>query len=314
MHPTIQSIICRNTNRKGKAAYQMIKDQTGSTSQCQQKNVWKDLDEEELSAFFGILLIMGSHNSNCENIKLLWKTNANPLYRATMSLKRFSHILQFIRFDHENTRENRMQTDKAAPISEIFTMLNANLRDNYRPRENLTVDEQLFPFRGRTKFTQYMPSKPAKYGIKLWWICDSQTYYPLTAQIYTGKSNNVREINQGERVVKDLVSYYKNSGRNVTCDNFFTSIALADSLANWQISLVGTMKKNKACLPAEFKASSQREELSTLFGFGENRMICSYVPKKNKAVVLLSTLPFDHTISDIKKKPNIILFYNKTKG
>lgn len=36
MHPTIQSIICRNTNRKGKAAYQMIEDQTGSTSQCQQ--------------------------------------------------------------------------------------------------------------------------------------------------------------------------------------------------------------------------------------------------------------------------------------
>lgn len=257
---------------------------------------------------------MGSHNSNSEILASLWQKNSFPLYRAAMSLKRFSDISRYIRFDQQASREKRCATDKAAPISEIFEMLNANLRQNYRPRENITVDEQLFPFRGRTKFTQYIPSKPAKYGIKLWWVCDAKSYYPLTGQIYTGKSDSEREKNQGERVVKDLVEQYKNTGRNVTCDNFFTSLSLADALTKWRLSMVGTMKKNKACLPSEFKSSPQRAEHSTIFGYGENRTICSYVPKKNKAVVLLSTMPCDNTISDVKQKPNIILFYNNTKG
>lgn len=231
-----------------------------------------------------------------------------------MSAKRFRNITRFLRFDQQNTREIRIATDKAAPIRDVFDMLNANLQYNYRPSVNVTVDEQLFPFRGRTKFTQYIPSKPAKYGIKLWWVCDAATYFPLTGQIYTGKINNTRDVNQGERVVKELVEQYKNSGRNVTMDNFFTTISLADTLQSWRLSMVGTMKKNKTCLPPEFKASSRREELSTEFGFGENKMICSYVPKKNRAVVLLSTTHFDNEISDIKQKPKMILFYNETKG
>ncbi len=36
----------------------------------------------------------------------------------------------------------------------------------YDPGPHITVGECLVPFRGR--FRQYMPSKPAKYGIKIW--------------------------------------------------------------------------------------------------------------------------------------------------
>lgn len=47
-------------------------------------------------------------------------------------------------------------------------MLNANLSKYYKPTEHLTIDEQLIvqvPYRSRTKFTEYISSKPAKYGI-----------------------------------------------------------------------------------------------------------------------------------------------------
>jgi len=40
----------------------------------------------------------------------------------------------------------------------------------------------------------------------------------------------------------------------------------------------------------------------------------SYVPKKNKSVVLLSSLHHDSAICDDSGKPEIIEFYNKTKG
>lgn len=58
-------------------------------------------------------------------------------------------------------------------------MLNQNLHKNYTPTENLAVDEQLFPYRRHTKFTQYIPSKSAKYGIKIFWACDAANAYSL---------------------------------------------------------------------------------------------------------------------------------------
>lgn len=142
----------------------------------------------EIEAFIGILITAGTNHANIQHTLDMWKTNSYPLYRATISINRFWNILRFIRFDDITTREERQQTDKAAPIRNLWLMLNSNLQKYYRPSENLTVDEQLFPYRGRTKFTQYILSKPAKYGIKVWWICDAETYYPLKGQIYLGKT------------------------------------------------------------------------------------------------------------------------------
>jgi hypothetical protein len=87
------------------------------------------------------------------------------------------------------------------------------------------VGEQLVAFRGRCPFKQYIPSKRAKYGIKIWTICDSNTSYVLKAQIYTGKEQGAApEKNQGMRVVSDLTSELR--GHNVTCNNLFMSYNL----------------------------------------------------------------------------------------
>jgi hypothetical protein len=48
----------------------------------------------------------------------------------------------------------------------------------------MCVDEQLVAYRGKCSFRQYIPSKAAKYGIKIWWYRDSATSCPLTAYIY----------------------------------------------------------------------------------------------------------------------------------
>ena len=83
-----------------------------------------------------------------------------------------------------------------APIRDIGNFLNANLAKNYAPHENITVDKQLFPYRGRTKFIQFISSKPAKYGMKVWWACDSKSKYPLQGKLYTGKGEGAkREVN-----------------------------------------------------------------------------------------------------------------------
>lgn len=108
----------------------------------------------ELNVFIGILLSAGvTHNNMLESEKL-WHPNGLPIFRAAMSFDRFRALKRFIRFDNSRTREFRQKTDKAAPITDILNFLNENLANNYTPHECITVDEQLFPHRGRTKFTQ----------------------------------------------------------------------------------------------------------------------------------------------------------------
>ena len=124
-----------------------------------------------------------------------------------MSRNRFTDILRYLRFDNRATREERRATDKLAAFRDFWTLFQAQLRKFYIPGTDLCVDEQLVAFRGRCPFRQYIPSKPAKYGIKIWWCCDAQTSYPLNGQVYLRKQpDQPREVGQDARVVKDMVA------------------------------------------------------------------------------------------------------------
>lgn len=64
-----------------------------------------------------------------------------------------------------------------------------------------------------------MPSKPAKYGLKI--LVATATYYGSNIELYTGKDDE-----RGMYVVMKLTAHIQGSGRNVMCDIFFTSLKL----------------------------------------------------------------------------------------
>jgi len=68
-------------------------------------------------------------------------------------------------------------------------------------------------------------------------------------------------------------------------------------------------------VPKEFLSNRSRQEFSSLNGFLKNCTLVSYVSKKRKAVILLSTMHHAPNVaSDKIMKPEIILDYNMTKG
>ena len=306
----ILSVVIRETNREAERCYR----EWNSIHQDNQKR-WKTFDWTECEAFIGLLLLAGVYRGNQESLEELWSRKyGRPIFLATMSLKRFKQLLRYCRFDNKNTREERRATDKLAAIRDLWTMFVARLRKYYIPGTDITVDEQLVPFRGRCPFRQYIPSKPAKYGIKVWWCCDSATSYPLNAEVYLGRQpNEVRDHDQGARVVKAMVSPWYKSGRNVVGDNLFTGVALAEELLTQGMTYVGTMRKNKRDIPPSMIAKN-RDEFSSIFAFDGNKTLVSYVPKKGKSVILLSTMHHDKVVDGLKQKPEIILHYNATKS
>ncbi|XP_050511096.1 uncharacterized protein LOC126887512, partial [Diabrotica virgifera virgifera] len=161
-----------------------------------------------------------------------------------MSRDRFLDIISLMRFDDLNTREERRSSDKLAAFREVFTKFVEHCKESFKCHSHLTVDEQLVSFRGKCPFRVYMKSKPAKYGIKIWALVHATITYAANLQIYTGKDGNKPEKDQGKRVVLDLVSFLK-TGYGITTDNFFTSVPLAKQLLDRQITLCGTLRKNK---------------------------------------------------------------------
>lgn len=60
--------------------------------------------------------------------------------------------------------------------------------------------------------------------------------------------------------------------------------------------------------------TKSQEMFSSLFNYHENIIICSYVPKKRKTVILLSTMYHNDSASGLKEKYEMIYFYNKKKS
>lgn len=57
-----------------------------------------------------------------------------------------------------------------------------------------------------------------------------------------------------------------------------------------------------------------RPEKSTLYGFTKDTTLLSHVPKKGKAVILASSMHHNEGTNTDSGKPEIIQFYNSTKG
>ncbi|XP_029636826.1 uncharacterized protein LOC115212126 [Octopus sinensis] len=210
------------------------------------------------------------------------------------------------------------QKDKFTPFIKFFEKFVDNRISNYKLSEYATVDEMFAAFRRNYPFRIYMPSKPAKYGIKIFILADAKTFYVSCMEVYMGKQQEGPSVvdNSGTAVVKWLVSHINGSGRNITMDNWFTSYRLADDLLkDYRLTLVGTLRKNKIELAPQFVATRGRAEYTSLFGFQKDVTLTAYVPKKGKNVVLLSTMHHDAAIDEStkeKRKSEIITFYNST--
>ena len=152
---------------------------------------WKTINLEELKAFIGLLILRGVCKGHNEALDSLWSNETGrPLFRETMSLTRFRQIQRFLRFDNKETRNGRLVRDKLTAVRLLLDGFVDNSQLCYNPgvkNGSITVDEQLFPYRGRCRYIQYIPSKPAKYGLKFWAACDSTTFYCWNLKMHAGR-------------------------------------------------------------------------------------------------------------------------------
>ena len=84
-------------------------------------------------------------------------------------------FLALLTFWHLNDNENVDETNKMFKIEPLFKKLNENFQSTYYPKQQLSVDESMVPWKGRVSFRQFIKNKPVRYGMKLYLLCESET-------------------------------------------------------------------------------------------------------------------------------------------
>lgn len=194
-----------------------------------------------------------------------------------------------------------------------------NSKNLFNPSDCLSVDKQLVGFRGNCPFRVYMPSKPAKYGIKIYALVSASNFYASNLEVYVGTQPDgpYKVTNSSKDLVLRLVEPVAGSNRNITANNWFASLDLAVTLLDeFSLTFVATVRGNRRVVPEHFLSDPEREVYSSIFGYHDKATLVSYVPKRNKVVLAMSTMHKDGEI-DIntgdQKKPVIITTYNETK-
>ncbi|XP_069670943.1 piggyBac transposable element-derived protein 4-like isoform X1 [Periplaneta americana] len=282
-----------------------------------------DVDLVELKAWIGLMVYTAIFKSGNESIHSFFATDGTgrDVFRCTLSMKRFLFLLTALQFDNPDDREERKKEERTAAISKIFELFIENSQICYSPGASVCVDEILVPFRGKCMFRMYMPKKPAKYGLKVQCLTDARTNYLYSAYIYSGKGSDGKTLSDQEKslsipsqAILRLVKPIENTGRNVTGDNWYTSVEAVNELSERGLTYVGTMKKNKKEIPRCFLPNKSRDEKSSIYGFTEDMTLVSFVPKKSKAIIILSSMHHTSDIDPDTGKPEIIMYYNMTKS
>jgi hypothetical protein len=272
----------------------------------------------EIKACIAVVIRAGADRDNLSHIESLFNMkDSRPFYSCAISKNRFQSFMRYISFDNKLTRKERQKVDKLTAIREVWDLMQSNIRKYYEPSEWLTVDEQLYAYRGYVPGRAYMPAKPAKYGIKIFWCCDASNGFGLESYLYCGKKDNERAVGLPELIVLKLTQRFSQTNRNIFTDRYFTSFSLLENLLANGLTITGTIKEGRRDVPIVLRSTCDREIYDTkcLWNINSRSLLLSYLPNKNKNVLLMSSMHVRNVITNQEdQKPQVIIDYNAGKG
>ena len=85
-------------------------------------------------------------------------------------------------------------------------------------------------------------------------------------------------------ITRDLVPSVSGTSRNITTDNYYTSVPLAMELKSRKLTLIVTMQKNKACIPPSFLTKADEGTVQYAFDLAKNFTLLSVARSEERRV------------------------------
>lgn len=169
----------------------------------------------------------------------------------SMTRLRFDKILSNLHVQNNELIPTNNK-NKLFKIQPLINHLNNIFGIVYHGTKQLSIDESMILFKGRSTIKQYNPMKPIKRGYKLWCMAD-QKGFVKKFKVYQGKDEEMedqfKDWELGERVVLALTKDEWHKEKLFYFDNFFTSLKLLEKLKVEECFAAGTIRANRSGIP-----------------------------------------------------------------
>ena len=255
-------------------------------------NKWKPVTTQDMKSFLALVLLMGIDQR--PSYELSWSTDkylSTPGLREIMPRNRFLSILCFLHVVDNNDAIPRGQRghDRGFKIRPLINLLVPLWQRYYAPAKEISVDESMIPFKGRTGILQYLPKKPNKWGLKAWGLADAKSGYMWNWSLYLGKEKVAamyKDVGVAHRVVVSLAQPLYHRRHVLYMDNFFTCGPLFRELAQNGMGACGTIRLNRKGIPDSVKAAKPKLGDAPVI---RQRGPLRYIIWKDKRVIYLMT-------------------------
>ena len=186
-------------------------------------------------------------------------------------------------------------------VDPIISALREKFRELFTPHCEVSVDEAMVPFKGRSTMKQYVPKKPIKQGFKIWVLADAINGYFCDIVPYVGSTTGQTCTGLGERVVLELTASLPQTYHQVYCDNFFSSIPLFQTLLDNKMYACGTIRRDRKFFPKEILKDAEKMNHGEMRFRQSNNLVAS-VWKDNKVVTVVSTLSSPNEVVTVNRR------------
>ena len=253
------------------------------------------LKRDECVQFFGATLLMSV--MKLPWIRLYWARETRVAAVADVFTRsRFHQVRSRIKIvvDEEVPQDSRQQ-DRLWKVRPLLETIRQGCLKMERPVE-VSIDEQMIPFTGKTGLKQFVPGKPNPEGLKNFVLASSDGMV-LDFEVYQGKKladgggANGKPWLVGESVVVRLTESLP-QGTSVFFDRFFTTPRILEHLQSKRLHGTGTVKK--IYVPKEAGLMTEKQLLKQERGFAEcsvrsDSIIALTVWQDKRAIYLAST-------------------------
>lgn len=231
-------------------AEQQHADAADAAAAGSEARAWQLTTLTEMKALLGCLLYMGI--VRLTNTHDYWAEQTRQSFVADVFQRdRFIALLYRLRFSEEAVDER----DRLRKVRPLLSTLERTLLAHFYPGEDVSVDEAMCGFKGRSSMKQYIASKATRWGFKVWMLVDCATNYVAALDVYTGRKDDERRSGAAAEVVLKLVNRLEPLSRHVvSMDNYFSSVTLFEQLLARGMYAVGTARPNRTHFPKELIA------------------------------------------------------------
>ena len=208
--------------------------------------------------------------------------------------------------------------DKIRPLHDACLR---TFKDSFIPPREMTVDETMVRFKGRSTWKTMIKGKPTPIGYKVYTLASHG--YLLNFSVYEGKESTRSQQAVIHHAVMKLVRRWAGEHRILYLDNLYTSPALCRHLLSIGIRSCGTFRPNRSGLPSGIRDAMKNLHEGQTKAWQCGELGCMVWRDKRPVLILCTHHKVDDMTTFEQKrdpeetisvtKPQVVLDYNVGK-